>query len=44
MEVMELHAKLDHPRDQQWGELVALQARQIDLLEKILGTVATRSV
>jgi uncharacterized membrane protein len=44
MEVMELHAKLDHLRDQQWGELVALQARQIDLLEKILGTVATRSV
>jgi len=35
MEVMSLHAKIDHLRDKQWAELVALQTRQLELLEKI---------
>ena len=35
MEVMSLHSKVDHLRDQQWSELVALQTRQLELLEQI---------
>jgi uncharacterized membrane protein len=35
MEVMSLHAKVDHLRDKQWSDLVALQTRQLELLEQI---------
>jgi uncharacterized membrane protein len=42
MEVMSLHTKVDHLRDQQWAELVALQTRQIDLLEQIQERLATK--
>ncbi|MEO5924372.1 MAG: DUF1003 domain-containing protein [Bryobacteraceae bacterium] len=43
MEVMSLHEKLDHLRDRQWGELVELQARQLELLEKIHQALLARS-
>lgn len=39
MEIMGLHTKLDELRDDQWTELVALQKRQLELLEEIRGTV-----
>ncbi len=42
MEVMSLHAKVDHLRDQQWAELVALQTRQLELLEQIRDGLATK--
>jgi uncharacterized membrane protein len=42
MEVMSLHAKVDHLRDQQWAELVALQTRQLDLLEQIKIALSNR--
>jgi uncharacterized membrane protein len=37
MEIMDLHAKLDRLRDLQWSELIALQQRQVELLEEIRG-------
>jgi uncharacterized membrane protein len=37
MEIMDLHAKLDKLRDAQWSELIALQQRQVELLEQIRG-------
>jgi uncharacterized membrane protein len=43
MEVMALHAKVDHLRDQQWAELIALQTRQLELLERIRGDVGKSS-
>lgn len=36
LEILSLHEKLDDLRDLKWFDLVALQQRQIDLLEKIL--------
>jgi len=42
MEVMSLHGKIDHLRDQQWVELVALQTRQIELLEQIRDGLRTQ--
>ncbi|MBP8274820.1 MAG: DUF1003 domain-containing protein [Acidobacteria bacterium] len=36
LEIVALHAKLDEIRDQKWVELVALQNRQIELLESLL--------
>ncbi len=36
LEILTLHEKLDGLREQQWGELIALQERQIDLLRKLL--------
>lgn len=36
LEIVALHAKLDEIRDQKWVELVALQDRQITLLETLL--------
>ncbi len=42
MEVMSLHAKVDHLRDQQWTELVALQTRQLELLEQIRDRLAAK--
>ncbi len=37
MEIMDLHAKIDKLRDSQWAELIALQQRQVELLEEIRG-------
>lgn len=42
MEIMDLHAKLDKLRDAQWSELIALQQRQVELLEEIRGGKAQR--
>jgi uncharacterized membrane protein len=42
MEVMSLHVKVDHLRDQQWAELVALQTRQLQLLEQIRDKLAAK--
>ena len=42
MEIMALHTKVDHLRDQQWSELVALQNRQVQLLEDITRMVASQ--
>jgi len=36
LEVLQLHVKLDELRDQKWASLVAMQQKQIDLLEKIV--------
>lgn len=36
LEILGLHQKLDDLREQKWIDLVALQQRQIELLEKIL--------
>jgi uncharacterized membrane protein len=41
IEVMSLHEKIDHLRDRQWSELVALQTRQLELLEQICGRLGT---
>ncbi len=35
MEVMSLHEKIDHLRDRQWADLIQLQTRQLEMLEKI---------
>lgn len=40
LEIMGLHTKVDQLRDQQWQELVALQARQLQLLDEIKRTVS----
>ena len=37
LEIMALHEKVDHLRDEQWRELIALQQRQIELLAEIHG-------
>jgi len=36
LEILALHQKLDTLREQQWGELVAMQQEQIQLLTKLL--------
>lgn len=36
LEIAELHGKIDHLREQQWSELVAMQQEQIRLLTRIL--------
>ena len=36
LEVLQLHVKLDELREQKWESLVAMQQRQIDLLERIV--------
>lgn len=35
LEIMLLHEKIDHLRDVQWGELLAIQQQQIDMLTKM---------
>ena len=37
LEIMLLHEKIDHLQDAQWRELLALQNRQLDLLERLAG-------
>ena len=37
LEIVALHAKLDEIRDTKWGELIAMQQRQIDMLTKLAG-------
>ncbi|HOV16089.1 MAG TPA: DUF1003 domain-containing protein [Candidatus Cloacimonadota bacterium] len=41
LEIMSLHQKLDTLREQQWEQLIELQRRQIDLLEKLQQQLAT---
>ncbi|MEO8098877.1 MAG: DUF1003 domain-containing protein [Acidobacteriota bacterium] len=41
MEVMALHTKIDHLRDQQWTELVALQQQQLQLLTRLCDRLPT---
>ena len=36
LEILSLHQKVDGLREQQWMELIGLQQRQIDLLERLL--------
>jgi uncharacterized membrane protein len=36
LEILLLHEKMDHLREQQWQELIGLQQQQISLLEKLL--------
>ncbi len=44
LEICSLHEKLDLLRERQWTELVQMQQRQIELLERLLETeVAARS-
>jgi uncharacterized membrane protein len=42
MEIMGLHTKLDQLRDAQWSDLVALQQRQVALLEEIREAIKAR--
>jgi len=37
LEILALHQKVDHLREQQWAELIALQQEQIGLLKQLLG-------
>ena len=39
LEIMLLHEKIDHLQEIQWQELLALQARQIELLERLANRV-----
>jgi uncharacterized membrane protein len=43
MEVMSLHDKIDHLRDQQWADLVNLQTQQLELLGKIHQALLNRA-
>jgi uncharacterized membrane protein len=36
LEIMLLHEKLDHLREEQWRELLTLQAEQMKLLKELL--------
>jgi hypothetical protein len=40
---MLLHRKIDALREQQWGELLALQQKQLDLLLALNGQPAPRA-
>jgi len=40
LEVLQLHVKLDELREQKWGSLVAMQQKQIDLLEQIVADLS----
>jgi uncharacterized membrane protein len=42
LEILQLHAKLDELREQKWESLVALQQRQIALLERIIAESRAR--
>lgn len=42
MEVMALHAKVDELRDTQWAALIALQERQIKMLEQLQNQLERR--
>jgi len=37
MEIMALHLKLDELREQQWGALMSMQERQLELLQRLSG-------
>ncbi len=43
MEIMALHGKVDELRDAQWGQLVALQNQQVELLKEIRSAVTKAS-
>jgi hypothetical protein len=36
MEIMQLHEKFNELRDSYWAELVQMQQRQIEMLERII--------
>jgi uncharacterized membrane protein len=38
LEILSLHKKIDELRDHKWLELIAIQQRQIEMLEKLLET------
>jgi uncharacterized membrane protein len=40
LEIGSLHDKLDELRERKWGELLAIQQKQIDMLATLLGTAA----
>ena len=42
IEIISLHTKIDQLRDAQWSELIALQQRQVELLEEIRGAKPER--
>jgi hypothetical protein len=39
MEIMQLHEKFNELRDSYWSDLVKMQQRQIEMLERIIGDV-----
>ena len=41
LEIMSLHQKLDMLRQQQWGDLIAVQQEQIGILEQLMEDVRT---
>ena len=43
MEIQSLHARFDDLRDRDWAALVAIQQRQIELLESIVRSLAERT-
>jgi len=43
MEIMQLHEKFNELRDSYWNDLVRMQERQIEMLERIIGEVCDRS-
>jgi uncharacterized membrane protein len=43
MEIQTLHARFDELRDRDWASLVAMQQRQLELLESIVRDLAGRS-
>jgi uncharacterized membrane protein len=43
IEIISLHTKIDQLRDAQWSELIALQQRQVELLEQLRGGNPERS-
>jgi uncharacterized membrane protein len=43
MQIQNLHARFDQLREQDWGDLVAMQRRQIELLEGIVRELSGKS-
>jgi uncharacterized membrane protein len=41
LEIMSLHQKLDMLRQQQWGDLIAVQQEQIGILKQLMEDVRT---
>jgi len=44
LEIMQVHEKLDHLREQDWTMLVALQNQQIELLNSLLERVTRNDI
>lgn len=43
LEIMLLHEKIDALKEKQWAELIAIQQKQIDLLENLVGKVGAET-